>query len=296
MPIKTIFLAIRPPFLLLTVACCLLAFSMATASGLPIKQSLMLPIFLLALFAHISVNILNEYLDFTNGLDLKTLKTPFSGGSGALPQHPNAAKAVLVTSVLALLVTSSLGLYLIFKLGLHLLLPGLLGLVIIVTYSRWINRSPWLCLIAPGLGFGLLMVAGSYVALVGELNIQIILVSLIPFFLVNNLLLLNQYPDIEADKTVGRNHFPIRFGVSVSNRVYLLFMLAAFALLAMMVVNQMLPLLGLVALIPLLPGLFAFSGAVKYREQIGQQPQYLGANVAMVLLTPFLLSMVLFIS
>ena len=39
------------------------------------------------LLAHISVNALNEYLDFTSGLDLTTLRTPFSGGSGTLPAN-----------------------------------------------------------------------------------------------------------------------------------------------------------------------------------------------------------------
>ncbi len=36
-----------------------------------------------AFLAHISVNTLNEYFDFKSGLDLETIKTPFSGGSGA---------------------------------------------------------------------------------------------------------------------------------------------------------------------------------------------------------------------
>jgi len=30
--------------------------------------------------------------------------------------------------------------------------------------------------------------------------------------LVNNLLLLNQFPDVDADKTVGRRHYPIAVG------------------------------------------------------------------------------------
>jgi len=38
-----------------------------------------------AFLAHVSVNTLNEYYDFKSGLDLETIRTPFSGGSGALP-------------------------------------------------------------------------------------------------------------------------------------------------------------------------------------------------------------------
>jgi hypothetical protein len=52
---------------------------------------MVLLIFIGALFAHISVNTLNEYFDFKSGLDLTANKTPFSGGSGALPNTPDVA-------------------------------------------------------------------------------------------------------------------------------------------------------------------------------------------------------------
>jgi 1,4-dihydroxy-2-naphthoate octaprenyltransferase len=35
--------------------------------------------------------------------------------------------------------------------------------------------------------------------------------------------------------------------------------------------------------------LFSLSGALKYRENIGSYPQYLGSNVAATILTPLLL-------
>ena len=51
---------------------------------------------------------------------------------------------------------------------LPLLLPiGLLGLVLVVSYTPWITRHPLLCLVAPGLGFGPVMVLGTLVALTG---------------------------------------------------------------------------------------------------------------------------------
>jgi len=290
MQAKTIFLSSRPPFLFLTVVCSLLAFSLANQSGLMFNPWLMLPVFFAALFAHIAVNELNEYLDFTSGLDMKTDKTPFSGGSGALPENPAAATAVLIAAVFSILVTAALGFYLLLEQGSQLLLPGLLGLVIIIAYTSWINRLPWLCLITPGIGFGSLIVAGSYFALVGESDSRVLIISLIPFLLVNNLLLLNQYPDIDADKSVGRLHFPIRYGVEVSNWIYLVFLLSTFTLIVGLILSHQLPALAWIAIIPFVPGLFAFSGAVKYKQKIGQQPQYLAANVIATLLTPLLLA------
>ena len=290
MYLKTVFQSMRPPFLLLTISCTLLAFSLAAQAQQPIALSLLLAVFFAALFAHIAVNTLNEYQDFTSGLDLQTVKTPFSGGSGALPQNPQGARAVLVTALISIVLTAALGLYLLLQQGSQLLLPGLLGLGIIIAYTRSINRWPWLCLIAPGVGFGLLMVAGSYFALVGSSNMRVLLISLVPFFLVNNLLLLNQVPDIEADKNAGRAHFPIRYGVERSSLVYLVFLLTPFALIGWMIVQQQLPPLAWIAVAPLLIGLFAWRGARRFKQQIGQQPQYLAANVAVTLLTPVLLA------
>jgi len=294
MYIKTVFLSIRPPFLLLTVSCSLLAFSLAAQAQQAIAGELMLAVFLAALFSHIAVNTLNEYLDFTSGLDLETEKTPFSGGSGALPENPGGARAVLVTAIISIVLTIALGLYLLVQQGNQLLLPGLLGIFIIIAYTRGINRFPWFCLIAPGTGFGLLMVAGSYFALVGGSDMRVLLVSLIPFFLVNNLLLLNQIPDIEADKKAGRVHFPIRYGVEKSSLIYLLFLLGSYALIALLIIQQQLPALAWIAMLPLAIGLFAYSGARKYKNKIAQQPQYLAANVAATLLTPMLLAIAIY--
>ena len=36
--------------------------------------------------------------------------------------------------------------------------------------------------------------------------------SLVPFFLVNNLLLLNQFPDVAADRQAGRRHLLVQHG------------------------------------------------------------------------------------
>ena len=286
----------RPSFLLLTVVCCALAFSLALNSGQLFEHWLMWPIFLAALLAHISVNSLNEYQDFESGLDLKTVKTAFSGGSGALPENPQAKVAVLASAIISLFMSAGLGLFLLIYQGAFLLLPGIIGILIIVSYTRWINRVPWLCLFAPGMGFGLIMVTGSYLALTGEVNIKIALLSLVPFFLVNNLLLLNQYPDIEADRAVGRNHFPIHYGVSKSNRAYLLSLFSVIFVIAYMVLNQQLPWSSLFALLPLLLGFFAYSGAIKYRANIAQHPQYLAANVGVALLTPLVLSFSIYFS
>ena len=85
--------------------------------------------------------------------------------------------------------------------------------------------------IAPGLSFGPLMINGAYYVLTGQYNMAVFSTSLIVFCLVNNLLLLNQFPDQQADQLAGRCHLPILLGRQKSARVYTGFLAAAYAVL-----------------------------------------------------------------
>ncbi|WP_430460547.1 prenyltransferase [Thalassolituus sp. LLYu03] len=291
---QTVLQTARGPFLILAPVCVLAG--VAAALLQPDVQLNWLSLALIlagALAAHISVNMLNEYLDFRSGLDLNTQRTPFSGGSGALPGDPAAAKAVLVGGIATLVLTGLIGLYFLASGAWGLLPLGLAGLIVIVTYTRQINRSPWLCLVAPGFGFGLAMVAGSGYALGAADSPALWLAALLTFFLVNNLLLLNQYPDIEADKAVGRYHFPIAYGVEKSTRMYALFVLGAALSVVVGVVGGWFPLWSLLALLPLLLSVKALSGARQLGAAIGTQPQFMAANVMATLATPTVLGLTL---
>jgi 1,4-dihydroxy-2-naphthoate octaprenyltransferase len=48
-----------------------------------------------SILVHITVNVINDYYDYVDGIDLNTQRTPFSGGSGVLPSNllkPSQAK------------------------------------------------------------------------------------------------------------------------------------------------------------------------------------------------------------
>lgn len=292
MQFRTLFQATRPSFLILSPMCVFLGASTAIAASGAVVITTLILVVIGALCAHISVNTLNEYADFKSGLDLITIKTPFSGGSGALPDQPAMANAVLVMGLVTLTVTGAIGLYFINN---HeaLLFPvaviGIIGVVIILTYSKWINRWPFLCLIAPGIGFGGLMVIGTHYVLADMNTITPWLAALVPFFLVNNLLLLNQYPDIQADKSIGRNHLPIAYGTRTSSYVYGVFFICAYSAILIGIYYGYFPVLSLIAILPAALSIYSFSGALKHAEKIGSHTQYLGANVAATLLTPLLL-------
>ena len=89
MKVKTVVLSMRVPFLALTFVCVFLGASTVVANQANVNLTLLILALFGALLAHISVNTLNEYFDFKSGLDLETIKTQFSGGSGALPQNPD---------------------------------------------------------------------------------------------------------------------------------------------------------------------------------------------------------------
>lgn len=289
MKLTVIAKSMRIPFLVLTPVCVFLGASTVVANQIDVNFNFLALVLLGALLAHISANALNEYFDFKSGLDFTTTKTKFSGGSGALPKNPGMVNAVLTVGTTSLIATLMIGIFFIWKLGLGIAPIGIAGLFLIITYTGWINRHPFLCLIAPGVGFGFLMVIGTQYVLMGEYTRLSWLAAAVPFFLTNNLLLLNQYPDIQADSNVGRKTFPIAYGTENSNKIYGAFILATIALIAGCILMGYFPALSLIALLPMPLAFFSLIGAGKHMENIGCFPQYLGANVAVTILTPLLL-------
>ena len=285
----------RLPFLVLTPVCVFLGMSTVVANQADVSLFVLMLALLGAFLAHISVNTLNEYFDFKSGLDLETIKTPFSGGSGSLPQNPEMVGTVLAVGVLSSVALSMIGSFFVWQYGIGIVPIGIIGLIIIATYTSWINKHPFICLVAPGLGFGFLMVAGTQFVLQGQYTSLSWLVAVVPFFLVNNLLLLNQYPDIKADTNAGRKNFPIAYGVKLSTMVYGLFVFATIAAIVAGILTGNFPMLSLISLLPLPLAFFSLYGAIKYGETIGNFPQYLGANVAVTILTTLLLGISLVI-
>jgi 1,4-dihydroxy-2-naphthoate octaprenyltransferase len=292
---KLILGPMRVPFLILTPACVLLGIATAVHSGVQINPLQILLVLIGAVCTHISVNALNEYDDFKSGLDSQTQRTPFSGGSGTLPANPGMAKSALITALVTLGIVAITGIYFSWVRGIALLPLGLLGMVVIVAYTPWLTRIPLLCLIAPGLGFGPLMVMGTHFALTGEYSLTAFLASLIPFFLVSNLLLLNQFPDVEADKTVGRRHYPILLGRQTSSSIFSTFLILTYVAIAVGVALTILPLGSLLGLLTLILAIPLLRGSISHANDIQLLVPLLGKNVMVNLLTPLLVAIGIFI-
>jgi 1,4-dihydroxy-2-naphthoate octaprenyltransferase len=285
----------RIPFLILTPACVSLGVGSAIWTAGEVRVLFVVLALIGALSAHISVNSLNEYFDYKSGLDFRTKRTPFSGGSGVLPGNPNMAGHALIIGLVTFVLTGIVGIYFVHVWGWRLLPLGLIGLFVIFFYTIWFTSNPLLCLVAPGLGFGTLMVMGTDFVLTGSYSCTAFVASLVPFFLVSNLLLLNQFPDVEPDRSVGRRHLPITLGLRRSSLIYGVFLLLSYASIALGVHLHHLPRFSLMGLFTIAIALPAFAGAYRFGENIKRLMPYLGLNVVVVIVTPLLVAAGLFL-
>ncbi len=293
--IKFLLDPMRLPFLVLTPACVVLGLSTALWTNGQVNWGHFVLVLIGAAAAHISVNIFNEYFDFKSGLDSNASRTPFSGGSGRLPENPEMVGSVLLMAWIFLGIIAAIGLYFSFVIGLGIIPLGILGILIIYFYTEWITRYPLFCLIAPGLGFGPLMVMGTNFVLTGGYSWTAFTVSLVPFFLVSNLLLLNQFPDVEADQSVGRKHYPVQIGKIKSSRIYLAFLFLPFLVIGTGVLIGLLPLSSLIGFLSILFAVPITKGVLSHAEDTEKLIPTLGQNVIINLVTPVLVAVGLFI-
>jgi len=284
----------RIPFLILSPVCVLLGVATAVRAGSQINVFHLILIFVGAILSHISVNALNEYSDFKSGLDFDTKPTPFSGGSKTLPANPEKAFVGLVIGVTAVILSGIIDVLFIYIKGFWFLPVVILKFILIITYTNYITKSSLFCLIAPGLGFGPLMVMGAHFVISGSYSWASFLASLVPFFLVNDLLLLNQFPDVEADKKVRRKHLLISGGKEISTKVYSVFLVCAFMPIIIGYYLGFFPLKCFLGLIPCLLVIPTIIGVHRHNNDTSRLIPYMGINVVINILTPLLFAIGLF--
>jgi 1,4-dihydroxy-2-naphthoate octaprenyltransferase len=280
--VASVFRAARPNFLTLTPLSVLIGIGAALHSGAHVAVSDCVLVLCGALLAHLSVNLLNEYEDFRSGLDLTTARTPFSGGSGSLPAHPQAAAATRAAGFFCLFLSAVIGVYFVAEKGLALLPLGLLGVLLVLAYTPRVTRWPLPCLLAPGLGFGPFMVMGTAFVLTGRYSLPALVASLPPLFLASELLLVNQFPDVDPDRRVGRRHLPIVLGRRRSALVFAALIVCTFAVPPAGVAAGVLPPLTLLCLLAAPAGALVARGVFVHADDVPRLTRWLGINVAMI--------------
>ena len=207
MPPSPWLMLIRPQFLLLSVVLVLLGTSIAVYNGYFNALYFILALVGLVLL-HISVNVLNNYFDYKSGIDKETKKTPFSGGVDVLVDgtiNPSKAYGVgLATLAAGLLI----GVYFFYNVGWALLPLVAVGVFSVYFYTPVLSKLH-IGEVFAGLGLGTLPVMGAYFIQAGVFNLPALVAAIPSWVLTHNLLLLNEFPDAEADKEGGRRHIVI---------------------------------------------------------------------------------------
>ncbi len=209
----------RAPFLLLPVTLVICGAGAAAYEGMFHWGPTILALVGLV-SVHIAVNALNEWSDMRRGIDLRTVRTPFSGGSGTLPSGAAPPRAALRLGIAAAGLGLIIGVWFLLQVGWPFLPFLIAGAVFVLGYTDALARIG-IGEMAAGLGLGGLAVAGVALVQEGSLGPVAIAACVPAFFMTFNLLLLNEFPDEVADRDGGRKNIVILSGRRAAALIYI---------------------------------------------------------------------------
>jgi 1,4-dihydroxy-2-naphthoate octaprenyltransferase len=287
---------VRAPFLLLAVMLVLIGGAAAHQDG--VFDALRFALAMIGtILAHASVNLWNELSDFRTGIDEHTTRTPFSGGSGNLQAGLTSPGAVRAAAVGTLLIALGCGLYLTWVSGPWLLAFVVAGGLAAVFYTSHMARFA-LGELAAGTCLGTFVVLGTYYSMASQLTWSVVWLSIPPGILTALLLLLNEFPDAEADRAGGRRHLVIVLGRRGAAVLYTVALAAAYVIVGLGALLGWFPLWVLLSFLTLPLAVRAAVGALRdgtsgdFARLVPAQ----AANVGVVLLTDLLLAVGTFVA
>lgn len=193
--------------------------------------------FLLGLLAMWGVQLmthyLNEYFDFETDRITQN-RTPFSGGSGVLPQGLLDRRVALIAATLSILggVTAALGLFILGRAR-----PSALTLFALATFIGWGYSSPPLRLSSRGVGelattltVSFLVPLWGYHLQTGEVS-QTLILAVLPLAALQMAMLLRIHmPDYEPDRATAKLTLVVRLGIKGTARLHNFFVVLAYFL------------------------------------------------------------------
>ena len=231
---KTFIEAIRAPFFTGVIIPVILGSVLAWHA----KDSFHWGYFILTLLGIVCIqagaNTINDYFDHLSKNDEvnREYVRPFSGGSRLIQNQTLTPKTMLTISLSLYSIGIIIGLILTLTRGLPILWIGLIGVGIGVFYVM-----PGINLAAKGLGelgiliaFGTLCVVGAYYVQAQEFALEPFLLSLPVGLLITAVLWINEFPDFNADKQVGKTHLVVRLGKKKAAVFYFIMMLLTYTL------------------------------------------------------------------
>ncbi len=285
--LKAWFSLARVNFLPLSLILVFLGTAMAYYDGfLSIPRAILALVGLV--FLHMSVNVLNEYYDYKSGLDFKTIKTPFSGGSGTLPAGLLDPEKAYLFGIICFSLGAAIGLIFLMITKLLLVPIIVLGAIFILFYTT--HLAKWLLgELSAGMGLGLLPVIGSYVVQTEFYSLKAFIAAVPSGILVFNLLFLNEFPDLEADREVGRKNLVILLGRRKARWIYSILTIFVYFWIVCSSSVGLMPLTSLLGLLTIPIGAKSIKLTIENYNERDKLIPALGANVTIVLVTQILL-------
>ena len=181
---------------------------------------------LCSVLIQIGTNFTNDLYDFYKGADKGERKGPMRVLTAGLVTPGQMKFAIAFTFGLTFL----LGLYLVYLQGYVIFIIGVLSIIAGLAYTA--GPFP---LAYNGLGdvfvfifFGILGTAGTYYLHSGNFTIPSLLASIPVGSLITNILVVNNYRDIDEDKKVGKNTLAVIFGRSFARGQYYTLLIVSF--------------------------------------------------------------------
>lgn len=182
-----------------------------------------------AVLAQIASNFANEYFDYRDGLDRKGRVGPRRG----VTEGDISPRSMLAAALGSLGVAALLGLSLIYWGGWWLIAAGILIVVGALAYSTGpypLSRHGW-GEAAVIFFFGIAPVTLTYYVQTGMCTPQVWMAAVAIGLLGANVLIVNNYRDMDDDRAVGKLTLAVRFGAKFTRGLYLFNGLASWALL-----------------------------------------------------------------
>jgi len=247
--------AVRLPFVPPSFIPVILAAAIARA-----RYSVFDPLAFILVFAavtihHFGLNMLDDVLDYLHAVDRDwgDEKNPYTGGSGVLTKGLLSVREMKRGIVACYAFTIVIWLYLGYDRGWPVLAIGAVGILSSIFYTVPPVKFAYRGFGELGLlvNFGPVLVLGSYYVQRGTIDLEPLVVSLVPGFLMWSMIVINEIPDYEEDRRSGKMTLVARFGRKMGVHLYKLGLLCAFGILAGSVLCGVAPLpllLGFAAL------------------------------------------------
>ena len=172
---------------------------------------------LFAFIMQIDANFVNDYFDFMKGNDDETRLGPKRACAMGWIHSSQMRRAIVLTTLIGCLT----GLPLIWFGGMEMILVGLVCVVFCFLYTT--HLSYW------GLGdvlvlvfFGIIPVCIPYYIIIRSVNLEVLVASVCCGLVIDTLLMINNYRDIENDIRAGKRTLAVRLGKDRSRMAYLL--------------------------------------------------------------------------